>query len=80
MYESRQFRKDREQAKEELYSPSPSCLKCVHYKMCVIARNVTPMMEQMFGMLLEKDRPFKPEDIAKLCQWYDIQDDLEQGS
>ena len=71
MYETARKWRDEDRMKEEMLTPSPSCTKCIHMKMCKIAGNMFPMMDSMFGMLKDKDKPFKPEDIAKLCQWYE---------
>lgn len=65
------FRTDMEEALREKYGPAPTCLKCIHMKTCVIFRNVDPMMQSMFGMLVEKDRPFKGEELAKICKEYE---------
>lgn len=54
---------------DNLESPSPSCLKCSHFFVCKIAANMFPMMEQMFPN--EKMRPFKPDEVAKLCMMYE---------
>lgn len=70
-HESEGYRQDMNSALEEKYRPAPSCLKCIHMKTCVIFRNVQPMMESMFGMLKEKDRPFTGEDLAKICKEYE---------
>lgn len=72
-YESINHRRDLEMAREQRLMPAPSCLKCAHFKVCVIARNVFPMMDQMFAMLKDNDKPFKAEEIAKLCKWYEVQ-------
>ena len=53
----------------EMDTPSPSCLKCSHFFVCKIAANMFPMMDTMFPN--EKNRPFKAEDIAKLCTLYE---------
>ena len=60
---------------KEIDSPSPSCLKCSHFFVCKIAANMFPMMDQMFPN--EKTRPFKPDDVAKLCMMYEhkLEDD-----
>lgn len=78
-YESEAFKRDIALARDERLMPAPSCIKCTHFKMCKIAGNMFPMMESMFGMLLERDRPFKAEDVAKLCQWYDLKEEEENG-
>lgn len=60
---------------DEIDSPSPSCLKCSHFFVCKIAANIYPMMEQMFP---GKDKPFKPDEIAKLCTLYEHKLDEEE--
>jgi hypothetical protein len=71
-YETQEHRENLEKARAERLYPQPSCLKCVHMKCCVIARNIGPMMDQMYGMLEEKDKPFKGDEIAKICNWYQM--------
>lgn len=74
-YESRAHAKDLEKARTERLQPSPSCLKCVHMKVCVIHRNIAPMMESLYAVLKDEDKPFKAQDIAKICQWYELKDE-----
>lgn len=74
-YESRAHAIDLERARAEKYQPSPSCLKCVHMRVCVIHRNIAPMMESLYGILKDEDKPFKAQDIAKLCKWYELKND-----
>jgi hypothetical protein len=71
MYSSAAHERDYEKAMAEKLSPSPSCLKCSHYKVCTIARNIGPMMDQFYGMLRPEDQPFSGHEIAKLCKWYE---------
>jgi hypothetical protein len=52
---------------EDMASPSPSCLKCTHFSVCKIAYNIFPMMHQMFP----EHKPFKADEIAKICELYD---------
>lgn len=78
MYSTANHEKDYEKAMEEKFSPSPSCIKCNHYGVCVIARNVTPMMDSLFGMLEKKDQPFLADEIAKLCKWYEHKMEKEE--
>lgn len=72
-YESDNYRGDIKRAEEERLRPAPSCLKCIHFKMCVITKNVYPMVGNLFGMLEKKDMPFQPDEIAKLCRWYETE-------
>lgn len=67
-YESANYQRDVTAARNQ---EAKTCLKCSHFKVCTIFRNVSPMMEQMFGMLKEEDKPFKAEQIAWLCKWYE---------
>lgn len=69
-YESEAYQRDSELAAAERQQPK-SCLKCTHFKVCTIARNITPLMSQMFGMLREEDQPFQADQIAWLCRWYE---------
>ena len=57
-----------QEALNAMTQPSPSCLKCSHFLVCKIAGNMFPMMEQMFP---GKEKPFKPDEIAKLCVLYE---------
>jgi hypothetical protein len=76
-FESDAHKIDLELAAAERQQPK-SCLKCTHFKVCTIARNIMPMMEQLYGMLAEKDRPFSADQIAWLCKWYELKKEPEQ--
>ena len=76
-FESEAYQRDAALAAAERQQPK-SCLKCSHFKVCSIARNIMPMMEQMYGMLEEKDRPFNADQIAWLCKWYELKKEPEQ--
>lgn len=78
-YESEAYQRDMALALAEKQQPK-SCLKCSHFKVCTIFRNVHPMMEQMFGMLKEKDRPFNADQIAWLCKYYELQREEENNA
>jgi hypothetical protein len=58
----------------EIAQPSPSCLKCKHFLVCKIAANVFPMIEGMFPDV----KPFKADEIAKICQFYELIEFPEQ--
>lgn len=58
----------------EIAQPSPSCLKCKHFLVCKIAGNIFPMMEGMFPGV----KPFKADEIAKICHEYDLIEFPEQ--
>lgn len=60
----------------KMEAPSPSCLKCSHFFVCKIAANMFPMMNQMFPD--DKLKPFKPDEIAKLCTLYEHKIEDEQ--
>lgn len=77
-FESEAYRIDMAAALQENQQPK-SCLKCSHFRVCTIFRNVSPMMEQMYGMLKEDDQPFKADQIAWLCKWYE-RSNKENGS
>lgn len=76
-YESDEYKRDSLLAAEENLRPSPSCLKCSHMPVCKIFGNVQPMMHQLYGMLQEKDQPFKGDDLAKICRYYKNREDEE---
>lgn len=75
--ESEHYREDIALAKEERLRPSPSCLKCSHMAICKIFGNVHPMIEQFFGALKDNEKPFKGEDLAKICKYYVNKEDEE---
>lgn len=77
-FESEQFQKDYALAKDEIFTPSPSCLKCSHCKTCFLFKNEVQMIESQFGMLKEKDRPCKPEDRAKWCNYYMLEEKKDE--
>lgn len=76
-YESDDHKRDLYMANEERLRPSPTCIKCSHMPVCKIFGNMQPMMESFFGMLQDKDKPFKAEDVAKICTFYKNKEDEE---
>lgn len=76
-FESTEYQRDVAAARNQ---EAKTCLKCSHFKVCTIARNIMPMMEQMFGTLKEKDQPFKAEQIAWLCKWYELKREEENNA
>lgn len=50
----------------------PSCLKCPHFKVCVIFRAVQGMLAAEFPPTEagKQTAPFSPTDLAKICNFY----------
>ena len=50
----------------------PSCLKCPHFRVCVIFRAVQGMMSAEFPLTEggKQTTPFSPTDLAKICNFY----------
>jgi hypothetical protein len=51
-------------------APSPSCLKCSHFRVCQIFRTLHPFITQQY--LDSKDAPIRVKDLAKICNAYEI--------
>jgi len=47
--------------------PERQCSTCAHVKVCTYIRNIVRVIKSEEG---DMGRPFNPEDIAKICEFY----------
>lgn len=63
-------------AKEALESArTPSCSKCFHFQVCIIAKTLPPILANSFPPIVGSEEsdttsPINPDDMAKICKAY----------
>lgn len=55
---------------DEIRAPSPDCRKCNHFPTCIIWRFVAQQLMPQFAE--GGQMPFKIEDVAKICNFYEL--------
>jgi len=58
-----------EKAFGEINAPSPTCFKCTHQPICIVFRSCNQFISQTFD---DRNRPVKPDDLAKICTLYTL--------